>query len=152
MSQQRQPWPLFDLFLDVPHPAASKSCPGPFLIPPPGDASMADAIHKNLNQILRFAFPEYDDQQQQQQQQKIESELNQYDVYAMQSARGTDASFFTFSWQLQSGQRLHGHVRRHLPPHRAARARYDVGRRGERALVLVTRASGADRLYAAILK
>lgn len=59
---------------------------------------------------------------------------------------------FTFSLQLQTGSRLHGHVRRYLPPHLVARTRYDVGRRGERALVVLTRATGADLLYAAILK
>lgn len=47
---------------------------------------------------------------------------------------------------------MHGHVRRYLPPHLVARSRYDVGRRGERALVIMTRATGADSLYASILK
>jgi hypothetical protein len=75
--------------------------------------------------------------------------MNQFDRYAMQSP---GFQHFTFSMQLQSGTRLHGHVRRYLPPNHLAPTRYDVGRRGERALVLLTRCAGADTLYAAILK
>ena len=158
-SQQQRPqvgtssggasWPLFDMFLDIPHPAASQQCPGPFVIPAPANAPNSlesNEIQSVLPQIARFAFPEYDEAPQAQ-----SSFLNKYDVYAMQT---TTCSFlhFTFSLQLQSGQRVHGHVRRYMPPHLMARTRYDVGRRGERALVLLTRQLGADLLYAAMLK
>jgi len=144
------PWPLYDLFLDLPHPAASKSCPAPFLIASPVQNPVQNEIQSILPQIARFAFPEYDDTATSQQQATTATAtLNRYDVYAMQNE-----SFlhFTFSLQLQCGSRLHGHVRRYLPPHLVARTRYDVGRRGERALVVLTRATGADLLYAAILK
>jgi hypothetical protein len=146
--QQSQPWPLYDLFLDLPHPAASKSCPGPFLIASPVQPNpVADEMQSILPQIARFAFPEYDESTQQQQAEQ--KDLNRYDVYAMQNESFLQ---FTFSLQLQTGSRLHGHVRRYLPPHLTARTRYDVGRRGERALVVLTRATGADLLYASILK
>jgi len=133
------------MFLDIPHPAASKQCPGPFVIPAPpsNNALEQKEVQSILPQIARFAFPEYDEAPQ------APSTMNKYDVYAMQNV-----SFlhFSFSLQLQSGQRLHGHVRRYLPPHLTARTRYDVGRRGERALVLLTRQVGADLLFAAVLK
>ena len=148
-QQQQSPWPLYDLFLDLPHPAASKSCAGPFVIPSPVQSAVVSVeIQSILPQIARFAFPEYDEKAAQTAA-PTASNLNQHDVYAMQNA---SFSQFTFSLQLASGVRLHGHVRRYLPPHVIARTRYDVGRRGERALVVLTRATGADLLYASILK
>lgn len=166
-SPQSQPWPLYDLFLDLPHPAASKSCPAPFLIPSPVAGNnnnntinnpVADEIQSILPQIARFAFPEYDPESSPPPPPtdaaaaaavSSTSTLNGHDVYAMQNESFLQ---FTFSLQLQTGSRLHGHVRRYLPPHLTARTRYDVGRRGERALVILTRATGADLLYASILK
>ena len=150
-----QPWPLYDLFLDLPHPAGSKSSPGPFLIPSPITNTIADnELQAILPQIARFAFPEYDENvptspKSQQPPPNSSERINKYDVYAMQNESFIQ---FTFTLQLQSGQRLHGHVRRYLPPHLSARTRYDVGRRGERALIILTRATGADLLYTAILK
>lgn len=144
-------WPVYDMFLDIPHPAASKQCPGPFVIPAPANAPNnleQTEIQSVLPQMARFAFPEYDEAPQAAPA-NAEHALNRHDVYAMQNA---PFLHFTFSLQLQSGQRLHGHVRRYLPPHLRARTRYDAGRRGERALVLLTRQVGADLLYAAVLK
>ena len=156
-SQSSPPWPLYDLFLDAPHPASSQSCPPPFLIPSPiVDDTLMQELHKSVPQISRFCFPEYlpetpppPQQQQQQQQHSYHHHLNQYDTYALQNI---PFQHFTFTLQLSTGVRMHGHVRRYLPPHLQSRSRYDVGRRGERALVILTRASGADLLYAAILK
>jgi hypothetical protein len=153
--QASHPWPLYDLCLDVPHPAASSSCPPPFMIGSPIlDPAIAEELPKNVPQIARFAFPEYDEQLEKQHQAAAQASnnaasLNKYDQYAMQPKSFQN---FTFSMQLSTGQRMYGHVRRYLPPHLVARTRYDVGRRGERALVILTRASGADQLYAAILK
>lgn len=143
-QQSSQPWPLYDLFLDLPHPNSSKTVnPGPFLIPSPIACEITHEIQKLLPNIARFAFPEYDAQEQ------PTNFLNTHDIYASQSSGFTG---FTFTLQLSSGSRLHGHVRRCMPPHLTARTRYDIGRRGERALVILTRATGADSLYAAILK
>ena len=142
------PWPIYDLFLDLPHPSASSVCPGPFLIPSPVK-NPVDLKTVTVPQVTLFAFPEVaakDAQQQQTQQQ-----LNRFDMYAMQNPF-TQFTHFTFSLQLENGVRLHGHCRRYMPPHLHARTRYDVGRRGERALVILTRATGADALYASILK
>jgi hypothetical protein len=147
------PWSLYDLFLDLPHPAGSKACPGPFLISSPvtNNGITEQEMQAIIPQIARFSFPEYDETAPTSPriQYNHADSLNQLDVYAMQNESFTQ---FTFTLQLQSGQRLHGHVRRYLPPHLGARTRYDVGRRGERALIILTRATGADLLYSAILK
>lgn len=175
--------PLYDMFLDLPHPLCSTSCPGPFIIDSPmnntsnnvnnttttniKDVEIFQELHKNIIQIVRFAFPEYDEQapilpssNTGQQQPQLSQEdvikfmksslINKYDVYAMQSK----ASFqsFTFSLQLGSGIRVYGHVRRYLPLSLLSRTRYDISRRGERALIMLTRNTGADSLYKSILK
>ena len=149
-------WPLFDLFLDLPHPAASQSCPPPVLIPSP-EPSAGDDLSQRIQQIALFAFPEYEHIQSSSPLSSSSlsspdgtaSPLNRHDRYAMQVPGFQQ---FTFTLQVQSGTRVFGHVRRYLPVHPRAPSRYDVGRRGERALVLLTRARGADRLYAAMLK
>ena len=164
-QQQQQPsvqaaaLPFYDVFLDLPHPAASASCPPPMIIG--GFAAEDDAIQKELtstlNRIARFAFPEYDDtaagnqqlQAQAAQGQQRGTALNRFSQYAMQPRTFQN---YTFSMQLQSGIRLHGHVRRYLPIHPVAQHRYDVGRRGERALVIMTRFNGGDLVYASVLK
>eukprot|EP00980_Cylindrotheca_fusiformis_P018499 scaffold6124_cov122-Cylindrotheca_fusiformis.AAC.18 len=140
--------PLFDLFLDLPHPAGTSSCPPPFTLPAPGTTpEMEQELSASISRIARFAFPEYDDAIGQ----KVirDAPLNRFSQYAMQPKT---FQRYTFSLQLQSGVRLHGHVRRYLPGHTGARSRYDIGRRGERALVLLTRANGGDLVYSAILK
>jgi hypothetical protein len=146
--------PLFDLFLDLPHPRASSECPGAFVIPAPASSSSTSSSSSFLQQITphqvaQFAFPEIAATVTDPSSSPANARLNRYDVYATQ----TTNAHFTFSWQLADGRRLHGHVRRYLPSHLAARTRFDVGRRGERALVLLTRHAGtADALYAAVLK
>ena len=137
--------PLFELFLDLPHPHASQECPGAFLIPAPHLQTTELATPE---QVTRFAFPELLITPNHPEQQQHNTRLNKYDVYGIQN---TSFSFFTFSWQTADGSRLHGHVRRYLPPHLIARTRYDVGRRGERALVILTRHSNTA-LFSAILK
>ena len=112
--------------------------------------SMEQELSKNMPQISRFAFPEYDqDAHPPLPPPEQRPPLNRHDKYAMQPQAFQD---YTFSLTLQSGMRVHGHVRRYLPSHLGAKARYDVGRRGERALVILTRVTGADVLYSAILK
>ena len=151
--QNHTPWPLFDLFLDVPHPAASPHCPPAYTVAPP-PTTTADSIDhelsKNMPQIARFAFPDFDqDAHPPPPPPEHAPPINRFDLYAMQP---TAFQNYTFSLTLQSGVRVHGHVRRYLPCHMGARTRYDVGRRGERALVILTRVTGADAIYAAVLK
>ena len=79
--------------------------------------------------------------------------LNRHDLYLL--SPGSPAScHHTFAMQLSTGARVYGHVRRYLPPNAAAGGggRYDVGRRGIRAAVILTRGSGGERFYAAVLK
>ena len=150
--------PLFECVVNVPHPAASKSCPPMMVIPAPH----AQPDSHFVSQIQSFCFPEYDEgaiaanrQQQPTQQQRSTTAIfqsmvmNRFDQYAMQNKSFLS---FTFTLQLQDGRRLYGHVRRSLPLHEQAPTRYDVGRRGERALVLLTKTAGAGQLYQAVLK
>ena len=114
---------------------------------PVNNPEMEKELQDNMSRIGRFAFPEFDDALAQ----RIprDKALNRFSQYAMQPKSFQN---YTFSLQLQSGVRMHGFVRRYLPIHEVAKHRYDVGRRGERALVILTRFSGGDLVYAAILK
>jgi hypothetical protein len=137
-------YPIYDLFIDLPHPASSTSCPPAIVIPSPGPQIPAHSELNNsasLGRIARFAFPDFDDRTDTPSQ----GELNRYDVYATKGFQ-----HHTFSLQLSSGERVHGHVRRYLPSTNGSRV--DVGRRGIRALVVLTRASGGDLIVAMMLK
>ena len=68
------------------------------------------------------------------------------------SHRSFGGAYHCFAMQLSSGQRLYGHVRRYFPHQNAAEGRIDVGRRGVRAMVLLTRAAGGENVYHSILK
>ena len=143
-----QSLPLFDLFLDLPHPAAAASCPPACISPcPTNNADIEKELSASISRISLFAFPEFDSSLKQ----RIprDTALNSFSQYAMQP---NSFQNFTFSLQLQSGVRVHGFVRRYLPIHHEVKHRYDVGRRGERALVILTRFSGGDLLYSSILK
>ena len=147
-SNNNQPLPLYDLFLDLPHPAAAASCPPAYTFgSPENNAEIEKELSASISRISQFAFPEYDDTLGQ----RIprDAALNRFSQYAMQPKSFQN---YTFSLQLHSGVRVHGFVRRYLPIHKTVQHRYDVGRRGERALVMLTRFSGGDSLYSSILK
>ena len=147
-AQQYHALPLFDLFLDLPHPAAARGSPPPFISRSPStSADMEKDLNANLSRIGRFAFPEFDDGTSQ--SVPRETAMNRFSQYAMQPKT---FMHYTFSLQLQSGVRIHGHVRRYHPIHPDVKSRYDIGRRGERALVIMTRTNGGDLVYSAILK
>ena len=57
-----------------------------------------------------------------------------------------------FAMQLSSGIRVYGHVRTYYPHHAVATSRIDVGRRSQRAMVILTRASSGHLFYQALLK
>ena len=145
--QQPSSWPLFDVFLEVPHPEASKSCPGPISVESPQkDPLIRKEIlddTASIGRITRFAFPEHHDRPQA----LPPMDVNRHDVYVTKGFQ-----HHSFSLQLSNGQRVYGHVRRFLPHHAKSPARYDVGRRGVRALVLLTRATGGDNMFACMLK
>ena len=233
-APQAPPPTLYDLFFDLPHPAASPGCPRARVIDSPSvvaaagggaDAEATDAAARavmdelfdpsNISRIARFAFPEHDDElhaaeiAEQQRQQQIQQQLQQqmtsgggrstisggrsaltgmlsradsaYSAYDTSDANSYDGegdtvlsasavpssanlnrydmylkSFrpqcHTFTLQLADGTRIHGHVRRYLPTHTQSVGRSDVGRRGARAMVLLTRTTGGERFYSALLK
>jgi hypothetical protein len=136
-------WPLWDLYLEVPHPQASKSVNAPpvLLESPPRALQELVQDPQALGRIARFAFPEFNDSDPP----PVGGDLNRFDVYFMKGFQ-----HHTFSLQLSNGERVQGHVRRILPGRVGNRV--DVGRRGVRALVLLTRASGGDTVFAGMLK
>lgn len=151
-ATQQQRIPLFDSFLDVPHPAASPGSPPVRVIASSPDAPLPPP--GLVQQVQQFAYPEYEgvprrDALTPPPATRYPRPVNRYDQYAMQPKSFTS---FTCTLQRADGTRLYGHVRRSLPAHEAAPGRYDVGRRGERAWILLTRMAGAELLFSAILK
>lgn len=140
--------PLFDVFMNVPHPQASSSCRAAETLESPikDEVIRRELVEdaNSLGRIARFAFPEHDDRQP---PLPSSNDLNRFDVYVTKGFQ-----HHSFSLQLSTGQRVYGHVRRCLPAHHQANTRYDVGRRGVRALILLTRASGGDTMFAGMLK
>ena len=136
-------WPLWDLFLEVPHPQASQAVnKPPAVLESPSKSAIEELLSSEAHsRIARFCFPEFNDQSPA----PSPGELNRHDVYVTKGFQ-----HHSFSLQLSTGDRVQGHVRRFLP--NRVPERQDVGRRGVRALVILTRASGGDTLYAGMLK
>ena len=158
---------VFDLFFDLPHPAASSASEQAKVVcPHPSSIGLSEVVTSelfepsNVARVALFAFPEYEDYEDNGNGTDVEINrkklreklfgvgLNRFDVYYDSFA----ASYHTFALQLRNGLRIHGHVRRYLPSHKNAHTRYDVGRRGIRALVLLTRAPGGERFYTSVLR
>eukprot|EP00546_Thalassionema_frauenfeldii_P017553 CAMPEP_0178896234 /NCGR_PEP_ID=MMETSP0786-20121207/1046_1 /TAXON_ID=186022 /ORGANISM="Thalassionema frauenfeldii, Strain CCMP 1798" /LENGTH=1142 /DNA_ID=CAMNT_0020566587 /DNA_START=170 /DNA_END=3598 /DNA_ORIENTATION=+ len=143
-------WPLWDLYLEVPHPQASRKVNNPPLTltsPSSQDPALQELISSTdvtQSKIARFAFPEFRDTAS---PLPANMELNRYDSYMNET---TGFQHHTFSLTLSSGERIQGHVRRFLPLRLPQRS--DVGRRGVRALVLLTRSTGGDNFYSGMLK
>ena len=212
--QESEPPPaLYDLFFDIPHPAASPSCPRARAIDAPSsnneeilasDLAVQTVMDElfdpsNIARIARFAFPEHDDDvlaaeietMRLKNKHKNLSDGQTYDQSGSKHSTGTfedDGSLtvgsnedetlvsasavqpganlnrhdiylrsfrpdtHTFTLQLSGGTHVQGHVRRYLPGHSQAQGRADIGRRGARAMVLLTRATGGERFYNALLK
>ena len=109
-----------------------------------------------------ISFTTYSSNKAQEQAQKgtialgpLSPKLNRFDMYIqdyMFSQKSFTGAYHLFAMQLASGQRVYGHVRRYYPHHLQTNGRIDVGRRGVRALVLLTRAAGGEDVYHALLK
>jgi len=141
---------VFDFFLDIPHPGASKKNERARIIEPPGipNPGVAEINEaENISRIAMFAFPDYDGDEDvvEESQGGI---LNKYDV----DFTGCTSFYHTFSLLLDSGLHIHAHVMRYLPIHPGVKNRLDVGRRAERAMIIITRAVGGERFYASLLK
>jgi hypothetical protein len=129
--------------MEVSHPQASKTVnTAPLLVESPSKA-LQELLQDPQAQgrIARFAFPEFNDNSPP----PAAADLNRYDVYMINGFQ-----HHTFSLQLSTGERVIGHVRRCLPS--LVASRIDVGRRSVRALVLLTRATGGDTVFAGMLK
>jgi hypothetical protein len=126
-------WPLWGLYMELPHPHASKEVnPPPVLMESPSK-DLTELMQDPLS-IVRFSFPEFNDKDP---PPVASLPLNRYDVKTMKGFQ-----HHTFSLQLSNGERVQGHVRRILPCNSGNRV--DVGRRGVRALVLLTRTMGGE--------
>lgn len=165
-QQRRLPTCIFDLFLDLPHPAASTTDRAKIVDPPVTIMqSLASEMYnpENIARMSKFAFPEYDASSDSAFQQhghgagaaltvrgmKAGASLMKHDVYHVDFV----VHHHTFSVLLSDGRtRVHGHVRRYLPAHEDSVSRMDVGRRRPRAMILLTRAVGGERFYASVLK
>ena len=162
---------VFDIFFDLPHPGASRDSERARMIEPPEtthSAVMAEMYEASaVSRLARFAFPEHDDHKHALELQAKANnialgrkrgvgysggtinDLNRLDIYLL----SFKSERITFSVTLQDGETtLYGHTLRYLPTHRNAKSRGDVGRRGVRAMVLLTRAPGGDRFYTSLLK
>ena len=163
-EDHRPPICVYDVFFDLPHPAAF-STDKALVIDPPVTLSqlLSDEMYSpdNISRISRFAFPEYDAVKSMQQLASEQeglltsrgrtfgANLSKHDIYSVDFV----VHHHTFSLLLSDGRtRVHGHVRRYLPPHSDSSVRTDVGRRRPRAMILLTRAIGGERFYASLLK
>jgi len=174
----RAPCHVFDVFFDLPHPAASDNADRARMIEPPEVTNpeiLAEVYEPSaIAKLARFAFPEHDDQKHALELQKnisnnerymkkaqrrksnncssvtqAERTLNKLDIYCF----GYKSDRHTFILALSDGiTKLYGHTMRYLPNHKLAKKRSDVGRRGVRAMVILTRANGGDRFYTSVLK
>lgn len=136
-------FPLWDMYMEVTHPHASRTVNAPPVTLESPSKALQELLQdpQAAGRIARFAFPEFNDNSPP----PTSTELNRYDVYMTKGFQ-----HHSFSLQLSSGERVQGHVRRFLP----ARVgnRMDIGRRGVRALVVLTRATGGDSVFACMLK
>ncbi len=166
-NNKQLPTCIFDLYLDLPHPAASttdraKIIDPPVTISPQLTTEMYNP--ENISRLSRLAFPEYDELSS-----DATSELASLRTGGRLTSRGLSTSanlmkhdvyhvdftvhHHTFTILLADGQTaVHGHVRRYLPTHVDSMGRMDVGRRRPRAMILLTRAVGGERFYTSVLK
>jgi len=158
--------PIYDLFLDLPHPEHSTHSESARIIGPhPWNPDTNSPLQQELfepdiiSKISKYAFPDHNDQlvSASMSYKAIlkglsDSErdcLNRHDIYFYNFP---EAHYHTFLLRLTCGIRIHGHVRRYLPPHPVASSRTNVGRRGIRAMVILTRSSGGDQFWTSVLR
>jgi len=145
ITPETLPTCAYDLYLDLPHPAATTRDRARIVDPPVTiSQSLYDEMYDpdNVLRLSRFAFPGYDESGASEASyrarqrggvtsrgQSVGANLTRHDVYLVDFG----ACHHTFSLLLADGRtRVHGHVRRYLPPHADAVGRADVGRRQPR--------------------
>ena len=145
--------PLFDAFLDIPHPAEVKDN-SEVMLPGSTDGTegmeILDDIRDSLPDITCLAFPEYDSSTAQESNgSELSIEARRYTKHPLESP---GFQHHTFRLKLQSGIFVCAHVRRYLPALDEVSFRYDVGRRLGRALIMFTRYPGGNDFFAAVLR
>ena len=145
--------PLFDVFLDIPHPAEVKNTAEVMISGPSEEAEemeIQNDIRESLPDIACLAFPDYDSSTAQENtEEDVSIEVRRYMKHPLESP---GFQHHTFRLKLQSGIFVYGHVRRYLPALDEISFRYDAGRRLGRALVIFTRFPGGDDFFAAVLR
>lgn len=145
-------FPIFDLFIDLPHPSCDEDLPeGKTTVigcqtDADGDLAIQNDIQDNMEDISCLTFPEHDSSIVQEEQDE-----GAPPVHGKTPMEVAGFQHYTFTLKLDSGV-VYAHVRRYLPTHRGAVFRYDVGRRLGRALVMFTRFPGGDDFFAMVLK
>lgn len=141
--------PLFDFFVDLPHPGASSSsalASIEIVISPSDDSKrISNELFPNIEnisscesyqKISRFAFPGYVDNTPQSSQPSspltAPLELTRYHIY--QSSQQNHSHQF-----ILPSNGLIAFVRTYIPNHAEGKSRMDIGRRCQRALILFTR-------------
>ena len=179
-NNKQLPTCIFDLFLDLPHPAASTTDRAQLIDPPITISSQLQTEMynpENISRLTKLAFPEYDTTVDN--NGGVESSYHNNDNgdnigsggHGMGKLSSKGRTFganlikydvyqldfctyqHTFAILLNDGKtRVFGHVRRYLPRHVDSVTRMDVGRRRPRVMILLTRAMGGERFYSSILK
>lgn len=145
--------PIFDLFIDLPHPTADSDSPHDqaIFIGAPTEVEeekeIQQKIRDNMQDISCLTFPDYDSSVAQEEQ-----EEGATPIHGKTSLETPGFQHYTFTLKLESGSMVYAHVRRYLPPHKKVVFRYDVGRRLGRAMIMFTRFPGGDDLFATVLK
>ena len=136
MTEAVVPPPLYDLFIDVPHPT-SVEAPKVVL---PADNQYNEVTEflntpEGIREVSCFCFPEYTDAP------KPTPGLTRYDVYSYQFV----AKDYCFVMKNKETV-IYGHCWRYQPIHSNVKSREDVGRRAPRAFCVLSRHS-AQRFW-----
>ena len=147
--------PIYDMFVDLPHPAESEKSASEVFIgaatEEADDIEIQNDIRNSLADISCLAFPDYDSSTAQEASEDgaVSLEVRRYMKHPLETP---GFQHYTFPLKLQSGNLVYAHVRRYLPALKDVPFRYDVGRRLGRALVIFSRYPGGDDFFASLLR
>jgi len=152
---------LFELFFDIAHPTAptlnkNLKIIGPFAN---SDRELCSEIcePRTITRVARLAFPDHKDEtiDSRKNNSAISSKMENTEILSRHDLyfHAFRPSHHLFSMRLtDQNVRVYAHVLRYLPMHKDFTTRIDVGRRGERAMIVFTRAGGAQRFFDSVTK